>query len=163
MGWTEALTAERLDAIRGHKDPNAWKRVTELEGFRKGAEAPTGPLDPDPQSYLSKAAGILVQDVFLAIWRLGVTKIDSSKQNMAEQDRSAPLVRTLEGVGAQATHVEHCLEWLQNAERFVALRFPSYFQPILLHMRSTVAYITAGYLLLLVCIASYPFQPRRCC
>ena len=57
--------------------------------------------------------------------------------------------------------VEDCLEWLRIAERFLAVRFSSYLRPILLHLRNTIAFVTAGYLLLLVCIASYPFQPRR--
>jgi len=201
--WKKTFTAGYLDAIRGPKGPS-WNWVTtELDACRTEAEDPTGPLDPDPQSHLSNAATILVQQVFLAIWKLGVTKIDDSKRDIKEQDRWAPLVRMLEDAAAQvkpavdlkaapslgltlsATSddgsqgsislktapsgdlatppppVEDCLEWLQTAERFVALRFPAYFQPILLHMRSTIAYVTAGYLLLLICIASYPFQPRR--
>jgi hypothetical protein len=51
--------------------------------------------------------------------------------------------------------------WFRLAEDFIALRIAGYTSMILIHQRNLLTFVTAGALLMLLAITSYPFQPQR--
>jgi len=177
----QSLTVRRLDEIqvgirREHKSlEEFWKMLMggseEINRLLRSSSRVSRKIEDE----LSKAAEILLTQVLFECWNSGGVRnplmierleaIEAPYKAMAQaaQATSSTSVEAAEH-GRQAASKSSpvaCLHWLKLSEQFVALRFAAYIRPILLQIRNLVTTLTAGFLLLLVVITSYPFQPHR--
>jgi len=174
----QALTVKRLDEIQagGRRENKSlevfWRALADRSKQINDLLRSTNRVSPQIEKQLSEAAKLLLKEVLFDTWNCGGVRnsliaerlevIEAPYRAMAQAAQGSSLTSSQHGgkVSNKSSPLA-CLHWLKLSEQLVALRFAAYLRPILLQIRNLTTTLTVGFLMLLMVMASYPFQPRR--
>ena len=93
-------------------------------------------------------------------WQMGTLKRCEMQVRLAAISRMVAALLEPRWSLSQTGEVPCDEAWTKQAETFLAGRLLAFLHYVLAHLQNLVVFVTAGMLLLLLAITSYPFQPR---
>jgi hypothetical protein len=163
-----------LQAVINQLDPQtklSWRLTTILkaaqkaerfvqDGQRRNGDQPVGlpVFRYRTQKHLSSAARILM-GTLECIWKER-TLNPLVKEDDSLKIESCPPDKPTTELYLPASSIPAYL-WTRLAEDIVAIQVATFVSMIFVHLRNLLTFVTAGALLMLLAVTSYPFQPQR--